>query len=40
MLTKKKKLSFEGGIVDFVKEIAGNDKIIDDVIYMKDKVIL
>ena len=37
---KEKEYFFEGGIKDFVSEIVEGDKIIDDVIYMKDQVIL
>ncbi|NYV28042.1 DNA topoisomerase (ATP-hydrolyzing) subunit B [Streptobacillus felis] len=37
---KEETFHFEGGIVDFVTELVGNDKIIDEVIYMKEKVML
>lgn len=37
---KEEVFHFEGGIKDFVSEIVGEDKIIDNVIYMKDTVIL
>ncbi|WP_066899137.1 DNA topoisomerase (ATP-hydrolyzing) subunit B [Streptobacillus notomytis] len=37
---KEEVFHFEGGIVDFVTELVGEDKIIEDVIYMKDRVML
>lgn len=37
---KEETFHFEGGIVDFVTELVGDDKIIDEVIYMKDRVML
>ncbi|WP_064580732.1 DNA topoisomerase (ATP-hydrolyzing) subunit B [Streptobacillus moniliformis] len=37
---KEEVFYFEGGIVDFVTELVGEDKIIEDVIYMKDRVML
>lgn len=35
---KKEIFYFEGGIIDYVKENTSNDRIIDNIIYMKDEV--